>query len=102
MRSLCIDLEPWVTARLLQFHADRPSRYGLETHLATMQKVVAAFRPAVTVIDPVHNRMTVGTSADVQAMLTRIIDHLKSENVTAMLASLTPGEYAVERIENIS
>jgi circadian clock protein KaiC len=67
-----------------------------------MQNVVAAFRPAVTVIDPVTNLMTVGTSADVQAMLTRIIDHLKTENVTAMLASLTPGQYAVERIENIS
>ena len=102
MRSIGIDLEPWVTAGLLQFHADRPSRYGLETHLATMQNVVAAFRPAVTVIDPVTNLMTVGTSADVQAMLTRIIDHLKTENVTAMLASLTPGQYAVERIENIS
>ena len=28
MRSIGIDLEPWVTAGLLQFHADRPSRYG--------------------------------------------------------------------------
>ena len=33
MRSIGIDLEPWVRAGLLQFHADRPSRYGLETHL---------------------------------------------------------------------
>src|SRR4029078_140198 len=46
--------------------------------------------------------MTVVSTSDVQAMLTRIIDHLKTENVTAMLASLTPGQYAVERIENIS
>ena len=38
MRSIGIDLEPWVTAGLLQFHADRPSRYGLETHLATMHQ----------------------------------------------------------------
>jgi circadian clock protein KaiC len=35
--------------------------------------------------------MTVGTYADVQAMLTRLIDHLKTENITAMLTSLTPG-----------
>src|SRR6476660_5706287 len=102
MRSIGIDLEPWVAAGLLPFHADRPSRYGLETHLATMHHVVAEFKPTVIVIDPVTNLMTVGTSADVQAMLTRIIDHLKTENVTAMLASLTPGQYAVERIENIS
>lgn len=99
MRSIGIDLEPWVTAGLLQFHADRPSRYGLETHLAAMHHVVADFRPSVTVIDPVTNLMTVGTLADVQAMLTRMIDHLKTENITAMLASLTPGQTDVERTE---
>jgi circadian clock protein KaiC len=100
MRSIGIDLEPWVTGGLLQFHADRPSRYGLETHLATMHAVVADFKPTVTVIDPVTNLMTVGTSADVQAMLTRIIDHLKTENITAMMASLTPGQLAVERMDS--
>ena len=99
MRSIGIDLEPWVAAGLLQFHADRPSRYGLETHLATMHHVVAEFKPSVIVLDPVTNLMTVGTSADVQAMLTRIIDHLKTENITAMLASLAPGQNAIERTE---
>jgi circadian clock protein KaiC len=53
------------------------------------------------VIDPVTNLMTVGTSADVQAMLTRIIDHLKTENITAMLTSLTPGWTNVERTETV-
>jgi len=99
MRSIGIDLEPWVTAGLLQFHADRPSRYGLETHLVTMHQAVADFKPAVAVIDPVTNLMTVGTYADVQAMLTRMIDHLKTENVTAMLTSLMPGATAIERTE---
>jgi circadian clock protein KaiC len=99
MRSIGLDLEPWVAAGLLQFHADRPSRYGLETHLVTMHEAIAGFRPAVTVIDPVTNLMTVGTYADVQAMLTRLIDHLKTENITAMLTSLLPGQTAIERTE---
>ena len=99
MRSIGIDLEPWVTAGLLQFHADRPSRYGLETHLATMHQVVADFRPTVVVLDPVTNLMTVGTFSDVQAMLTRLIDHLKTENITAVLTSLIPGLTNVERTE---
>ena len=51
MRSIGIDLEPWVNAGLLQFHADRPSRYGLETHLVTMHQVVSDFTPTVVVID---------------------------------------------------
>src|SRR6185503_15921479 len=96
MRSIGIDLEPWVASGLLQFHADRPSRYGLETHLVTMHQVVANFRPTVVVLDPVTNLMTVGTYADVQAMLTRTIDHLKTENITAMLTSLTPGLTDIE------
>jgi circadian clock protein KaiC len=99
MRSIGVDLEPWVAAGLLQFHAARPSRYGLETHLVTMHQVVAGFRPTIAVIDPVTNLMSVGTYADVQAMLTRMIDHLKTENVTAMLTSLMPGKHEIERTE---
>jgi circadian clock protein KaiC len=100
MRSIGIDLEPWVAGGLLKFHADRPSRYGLETHLVTMHQVVAVFKPTVTVIDPVTNLMTVGTYADVQAMLTRLIDHLKTENVTAMLTSLAPGAIDIQQSES--
>jgi circadian clock protein KaiC len=99
MRSIGIDLEPWVHAGLLQFHADRPSRYGLETHLVTMHQIVSDFTPTIVVMDPVTNLMTVGTYADVQAMLTRMIDHLKTENITAMLTSLTPGVTDIERTE---
>src|SRR4030095_5776371 len=99
MRSIGIDLEPWVAGGLLQFHADRPSRYGLETHLVTMHQAGADFGPTVTVIDPVTNLMTVGTYTDVQAMLTRRIDHLKTANITAMLTSLMPGQTVIERTE---
>jgi len=60
---------------------------------------VADFKPTVVVLDPVTNLMTVGTYADVQAMLTRMIDHLKTENITAMLTSLTPGQTDLERTE---
>jgi circadian clock protein KaiC len=88
-----------VAKGLLKFHADRPSRYGLETHLVTMHTVVADFAPTVTVLDPVTNLMTVGTSSDVQAMLTRMIDYLKTENITALLTSLTPGLTDIERTE---
>ena len=99
MRSIGIDLEPWVTAGLLQFHADRPSRYGLETHLVAMHEIVADFKPTVAVIDPVTNLMSVGTRADVQAMLTRLIDHLKTANITAMLTSLMAGATDLEQTE---
>jgi circadian clock protein KaiC len=64
-----------------------------------MHKAVADFKPTVTVLDPVTNLMTVGTHSDVQAMLTRMIDYLKTENITALLTSLTPGRTDIERTE---
>jgi circadian clock protein KaiC len=45
--------------------------------------------------------MTVGTYTDVQAMLTRLIDHLKTANITAMLTSLMPGQGDIERTETM-
>src|SRR5665811_85128 len=40
MRSIGIELQPWVKKGLLEFHANRPSFAGLETHLAMKHKVI--------------------------------------------------------------
>jgi circadian clock protein KaiC len=88
MSSVGIDLKRWVDAGLLQFRCSRPSLLGLEAHLFTMQKVVAAFDPAVVVMDPVSDLLRSGSEADVAAMLTRQIDFLKARGVTSMLTSL--------------
>ena len=89
MRSIGIDLRPWVDNGLLIFHADRPTRFGLETHLAGMYRAVRKIEPAVVVIDPITNLMTVGSQTDVRAMLTRMIDFLKTQSITAVFTSLT-------------
>ena len=101
MRSAGIDLEPCVDGGLLQFHADRPSRYGLETHLVMMHRAVERFRPNVVVIDPMTNLLAVGTQADVRAMLTRMIDFLKMQNITALFTSLTSHGGDLETTETI-
>ena len=44
MRSIGIDLAPWVAQGLLHFHADRPSRFGLEAHLAGLHRAVRELR----------------------------------------------------------
>ena len=96
MRSVGLDLDPWVRKGLLGFHADRPSRFGLEQHLVGMHKAVRELKPSIVVIDPVTNLLSVGTQSDVQAMLTRVIDYLKTENITALFTSLTPGDTPAE------
>jgi circadian clock protein KaiC len=99
MRSIGIDLQPWVDAGLLHFHAERPSRAGLETHLASMYQHVREFNPSVTIVDAVTNLLTVGTANDVRATLMRVIDYLKVNEVTGFFTSLTPGKNESEETE---
>jgi circadian clock protein KaiC len=99
MRSIGIDLQPWVDAELLHFKAERPSRAGLEAHLASMYQHVRDFRPSVTIVDAVTNLLTVGTQNDVRAMLMRVIDYLKVSGVTGFFSSLTPGKNESEETE---
>src|SRR5262249_18029649 len=68
MRSIGIDLAPWIEKGLLQFQADRPSRAGLEAHLASMFQHVTEFKPSAVVVDAVTNLLTIGTTNDVRAM----------------------------------
>ena len=91
MRSIGIDLQPWLDNGLLQFHAARPTVHGLERHLVTMYKAIRDFDPHVVVIDPITNFLAVGTSEDVKAMLMRMIDFLKFRQITSFFTSLTHG-----------
>jgi len=97
MRSIGIDLDPWLKKGLLLFHASRPTLHGLESHLVMIHKLVADFKPRVIVIDPLTNLTSTGSSTEVEAMLLRLLDFLKSEQVTAFFTSLTSGGDALER-----
>jgi circadian clock protein KaiC len=96
MRSIGLDLEPWVKKGLLRFHATRPTLYGLETHLATMHKLAREFEPHAVVLDPVSNLSSVGGAAEVGVMLTRVIDFFKARQVTALMTGLTAGGRPLE------
>jgi len=99
MRSVGIDLEPWVTKGLLKFHAERPSVYGLETHLLTMHKAINESKPSVVVVDPITNLISAGNPLDVKSMLTRLIDILKMNQITAMFTTLTSAGGPLEQSE---
>jgi circadian clock protein KaiC len=85
MKSVGIDLTPHLESGLLKIVAQRPFLNGLEMHLASIHKEVSLFRPAVVIADPISNLMTVGTPREVNAMLTLLIDFLKTQGVTALL-----------------
>lgn len=99
MRSIGIDLEPWVKRGLLHFYASRPGSFGLEKHLVTIHNLTTLCDPKVVVIDPITNFMSIGTPSEVKSMVTRLIDTFKARNITALFTSLTSGDSTPESSE---
>jgi len=102
MRSIGINLAPWVKQGLLQFQANRPSFSGLEMHLTMMHKAVNAFKPQVVVVDPLNSFVVAGNETEVKAMLMRLVDFLKINQVTGFFTSLTSGNGALDRADMVA
>lgn len=99
MRSIGLDLQPAVAAGLLHFYNARPTLYGLEMHLVMIHKLVQEFRPHLVIVDPITNLTSVGTTPEVKAVLMRLVDYLKTLQVTALVTSLTDTAEDIERSE---
>jgi circadian clock protein KaiC len=89
MGSIGIDLSPHIKKGLLQFHAARPTIYGLEMHLVTMYDLINEYKPSVVVMDPITDFTVVGTKAEVKSAITRLIDYLRMNQITALFTSFT-------------
>ncbi len=96
MRSIGVNLEAYRRNGLLQIHASRPTLLGLEAHLVQIHKAVTDFAPTTVIVDPISNFVSGGTAADAQKMLLRLIDFLKTKQITAMFTHLTSGGGVVE------
>jgi circadian clock protein KaiC len=96
MHSIGIHLDPWIKKGLLQFHATRPTLYGLETHLSTSIKLIDAFEPKVVVFDPINAFVNGDNQVEVKTMLLRLVDFLKMKQITAFFSSLTSAGEVME------
>lgn len=99
MQSIGIDLGKWHENGRLMFHTVRPTLYGLETHLATLHKLITDLKPQAMAMDPVTSLTAVGDTDEAKAMLVRLIDFVKCQGITAVFTSLTAGGEALERSE---
>ena len=99
MRSIGIDLGPWVNKGLLRFDATRPTFHGLEMHLLRMHKLVGETNARVVVVDPITSYISLGDTLEVKSMLSRLIDFFKAHQITAFFTSLTEGGSALEQSE---
>jgi len=99
MRSIGVDLEPAARRGTLRFHAERPTICGLEMHLVTIHKLVNQFKPRVIILDPITNFAALGSETEIKAMLVRLIDFFKMQQITALFTSLTSGGTFMEATE---
>ncbi len=91
MRSIGLDLEPWTVSGKLRFVPLRPASSGLETHLNSIHRQVGEFQPDAVVIDPISSFMHSGSPIEAGNVVLRIVDFLKSRQITAVLTNLVAG-----------
>src|SRR5678816_1587229 len=96
MRSIGMDLEPWVKKGLLLFQANRPTVSGLEMHLTMINKAIKAFRPSVVIVDPLTSFVMGGSETEVKSMVMRLVDLLKMSQATSLFTSLTASNAEME------
>ncbi len=84
MKSIGLKLDQHVRKGLLHLHSTRPSLYGLEMHLVTMYDLINEFQPRVVALDPITDFASAGSATEIKSTITRIIDFLKTKNITAL------------------
>jgi circadian clock protein KaiC len=99
MRSIGIQLDPWIQKGLLQIHASRPTLHGLESHLVTIHKLITQFKPSVVIVDPISNLTSAGSAKEAQSVMLRLVDYLKTGQTTAFFTSLNAGGSSIEGTE---
>jgi circadian clock protein KaiC len=68
-------------------------------HLATMFKEIAAYQPAVVIVDPITSLLAAGTDFETKGMVTRLVDFLKGGQVSSLFTSLTHSGHALQQSE---
>jgi len=89
MRSVGIDLEPWIKKGLLRFHATRVSEQGLEKHLLIIQQECNKYQPSIVIVDALTDFITLGAVNEVRQMVLRIVDFFKMRQITALFTSMS-------------
>lgn len=96
MRTIGIDLQPFIRKDLLRVHSSRPTVFGLEMHLVRMYKLISQFQPSVVIVDPVSNLQTAGSKEDATHLFVRLVDFLRKNGILGFLVSLTAGARPLE------
>ena len=87
MKSIGLNIEPYIKSGILKFYSSRPTIQNLELHLIAIQQLIESFKPKIIILDPVTNLMTEGINSEIRQMLAHFVDYLKGLNVTILFTA---------------
>ena len=99
MRSIGIDLEPWLKKGLLKFYSKRSTFYGLESYLTAIHNEVNNFKPHVVIVDPISSFIIGSNEFEAKSMIMRLVDYLKINHITLFMTSLSAGGSELEHTD---
>jgi circadian clock protein KaiC len=67
-----------------------------------MYELIGEHKPQVVVLDPITDFFAIGSTAEVKAAITRIIDFLKTNQITALFTSYTEEDTPNESVVGVS
>ncbi len=99
MRSVNLDLSTYQQDGLLHIQALRPTVYGLELHLVEIHRWLQRFQPSTIIFDPISNLVLSGTLLQTRSFFIRLVDYLKSQQITVLMTNLVTGGTPLEHTE---
>ena len=91
LHSVGLRLDPWKARGRLRILTAPATSWGIERHLAEIDKQVEEFQPHVVVLDPISSLVSVGDATEVRALLARLVDVMKHRQATTLCTDLAPG-----------
>lgn len=88
LSSVGLTLDRWVAAGLLDIWSLRSEARGVEEHLIEIKRRVAAFGPAVLIVDPLSALAKSGGEVAAVDGSLRLLDFVKSRGITVLCTSL--------------
>lgn len=92
LSSIGVNIENYVKKGNLKILSMRPTKWGLEKHLANFMEEVKEFKPQAVILDSISTFSQCGTESQVYDILIRIIDFLKERNCTLLMTILYNGQ----------
>jgi circadian clock protein KaiC len=101
LRSVGIDLRPYVDSGLLHIQSIRSSLTGAEEHIGTLRNLLEAHQPRCFVIDPLSAIIHSDAKASRRRMPEQLLEMTKATGVTLVCSSLLNGNDALDESTDI-